>query len=251
MTETTARQRELNEASAGLWEGYAAHRRRVTGLVLRQAAGDRGRLVVLGAGNCNDLELNELATRFAEIHLVDLDGDALRAAVARQRADPAVVRLHPDTDVVDLPDAVSSALGAADVVVSATLLTQLLDTAVASGVPPDGLLRLRDHHLRTIAGLLRPGGAGLLITDVVSSDTCLDLPQVSPDRLGHLLERSIAAGDFFTGTNPFAIVRQLQADSRYGLRPVGVPSPWRWDVGRRSYLVCCVVTERRPHGRER
>ncbi len=43
----------------------------------------RGRLCLLGAGNANDVDLNALAARFGEIHLVDIDPDAVARAVAR------------------------------------------------------------------------------------------------------------------------------------------------------------------------
>ena len=37
-----------------------------------------------GAGNCADIDLEQLGAAFQSIHLVDIDGDALERARARQ-----------------------------------------------------------------------------------------------------------------------------------------------------------------------
>src|SRR5688572_31213165 len=70
-------------------------------LIPQQPAG--GSLCVLGAGKCDDLDLPRLADRFAAIHLVDIDGEAMERARDRQ---PARVRdaivLHGDIDVSGL-----------------------------------------------------------------------------------------------------------------------------------------------------
>ena len=39
---------------------------------------------MLGAGNANDLDLEQLARRFDEVHLVDIDAAALARATGRQ-----------------------------------------------------------------------------------------------------------------------------------------------------------------------
>src|SRR5687767_6985847 len=66
-----------------LWERYRGHRQRVTAEILALApagAEPGGRVCLLGAGNANDLELEALASRFDEIHLVDIDPGALSRA---------------------------------------------------------------------------------------------------------------------------------------------------------------------------
>src|SRR4051812_14797742 len=89
--------RRYNRNSDGCWQDFASHRTRQTELAL-QAGG--GRLAVLGAGNCNDLDLPALAERFREIHLVDLDREALERALGRQppEVQQALV-LHAPVDV--------------------------------------------------------------------------------------------------------------------------------------------------------
>jgi methylmalonyl-CoA mutase cobalamin-binding subunit len=60
-----------NDRSAGLWDLYAEHRERLTALVL-SAAAEGGRVLVLGAGNVNDLDLRALGDRFDEVHHAEL-----------------------------------------------------------------------------------------------------------------------------------------------------------------------------------
>jgi hypothetical protein len=71
--------RGLNRDTADSWHRYSEHRARVTALA---PGGDS--CAVLGAGNCNDLDLDALTGRYREIHLIDLDAEALERARARQ-----------------------------------------------------------------------------------------------------------------------------------------------------------------------
>ncbi|GAA3350288.1 hypothetical protein GCM10020358_75610 [Amorphoplanes nipponensis] len=245
------RQRELNLGSAGLWDGFAEHRRRVTGLILAHRTGrPASRLVVLGAGNGNDLELGRLLTAFAAVDLVDIDADALAGAVARQRITPgARLRLHGGVDLTEATPEQLRRLSQADVVVSTTLLTQLIDFAAADGATGPELLAVRDRHLRLISDLVMPRGTGVLVTDVVSSDTCPPLRGTGIDGLGPLLAECVNAGNFFTGANPFAIERRLRADPELPLDRIGMAPPWRWDLGERSYLVSALAFRKQAEWR--
>src|ERR1700733_9307107 len=71
------RQIQLNRATEKSADRFAPHRRRGTALALRAEGGPAA---VLGAGNGNDVDLPALASRFEQVHLVDLDGEALRRA---------------------------------------------------------------------------------------------------------------------------------------------------------------------------
>src|SRR3954447_9511200 len=74
----------FNLSTRDHWPHFASHREQIERLLVADGLGGGGRLCVLGAGNCNDLDLPTLAEVFDEIHLVDLDPAALEAAVARQ-----------------------------------------------------------------------------------------------------------------------------------------------------------------------
>src|SRR5205085_722252 len=60
---------------------------------------------VLGAGNCNDLDLPSILGAHRPVHLVDLDADALATGVGRQGlTDSSAVRLHAGVDVTAMLD---------------------------------------------------------------------------------------------------------------------------------------------------
>src|SRR5512145_3246665 len=88
----------LNQCSVDARPMFGGHRLAQMRLLLG-AAPKGGRVCVLGAGNCNDLDLPELAEHFAEVHLVDIDEVALRTAVRGQSSE-VKARIRPH--VVDL-----------------------------------------------------------------------------------------------------------------------------------------------------
>jgi hypothetical protein len=168
---------------------------------------------LLGAGNANDVDLGALAARFAEIHLCDIDTDAVARAIARVPAplrDKLVAhgpvdvsgmfdllepwsRVPPDLRALDGIVAaavarVARALpGPFDVVVSCSLLD-----AAAAGVAagprrrPPRFTELRTTlnraHMRTLGALLAPGGVALLVTDLTSKP---DPPAARAPGRGH------------------------------------------------------------------
>ncbi len=267
--EALRRQEAQNRETADHWDLFAAHREQVTRRVLSLAPAGAERLCVLGAGNGNDLDLAALSHRFRRIDLVDWDGDALRSGLERQSPDgPAAVRLHAGVDLGgiaalldrwprqpprpgELDECLDAAargcrdpIGAVDVVLSAGLLSQLIE-AVPAALGPDHpealplVLAVRAAHLRLMVDLLAPGGAGLLVTEVVSTDTCPGLEVVPPGLLDAALRQLLRDGNFFTGLNPFAVAAALRAEPRLAdaAAQVRLSSPWLWRLsGERSYL---------------
>jgi hypothetical protein len=173
---------------------YASQRERVTELLLREKK-PGGRICLLGAGNCNDVELPALLAHYAEVHLVDLDRGALDAAIERQA--PAVrgrLFAHGPVDLGGIFEALPELLrvgqeggegssfaklllgaisaasvrlltslpGPFDVCASCCLSTQLgwaLTQVVPFGHPRLDALRqaVLTVHLRTLAGLALMG----------------------------------------------------------------------------------------------
>src|SRR5438552_2746740 len=80
-------QRALNQQTAGSYASFAGHRQRVMSLLGGRARGLS--LCVLGAGNCNDVDLAALLPRFREVVLVDIDAESVTLAREQQ---PAEVR---------------------------------------------------------------------------------------------------------------------------------------------------------------
>src|SRR5688500_2807655 len=73
----------LNRITRDGWSRYSSHREHLTRLLTKKDF-PGGRLLVLGAGNCNDLDLQGLLRSFSELHLVDIDAEALDWGVNEQ-----------------------------------------------------------------------------------------------------------------------------------------------------------------------
>jgi hypothetical protein len=249
------------DAVAPLYGGHRAYVMRALSAAAPPGAG--GRVALVGAGNCNDVDLPALARLFREIHLVDVDAAALARATARQ---PPEVRErlvpHAPVDVggvlgrlgawktrgpgpSELEEAVNAGTAAAladvgarcDVAASLCAATQMSrHVSLALG---DGHAGVRDVrramttvHLRVLSGLLEPGGTGVFLTDLVSTDT-YPLDTVGPDEdLAQLAEELGRQGNFFFGSDPVLfnqIVRKdpvLQAE----MGPRAPIQPWLWQV---------------------
>ena len=260
------RQACINRETAPNRAFYEGHRNQLHRLVVAAGRRDRERLCVLGAGNCNDLRLPELATRFALVTLVDLDGDALARALAREgMTDVAGIRTVAGVDLSGMSAVLGGLIEPAaerggraanrelpppelgqagyDVVLSTCMFTQIVDAAVATLGPEHPqllatVLALRARHLAVMKSLLVAGGRGIFACDVVSSDTCPDLLTVGDDDLSPLVARSISEGNFFTGTNPEAVRRALASDPELDVSELDGAGPWLWQVdGRKAYAV--------------
>ncbi|MEA2697099.1 MAG: hypothetical protein QOI66_1370 [Myxococcales bacterium] len=234
-------------------------------------AGGTGTLCLLGAGNCNDVDLAVLAQRFAGIHLVDLDAAALARACGRQ-TDEVRSRLHQHAPIdaggllrdaetwrkkppmlaqieARIPvavDKIRSALpGGFDVVASCCVMTQIghgITTILGPQHPAlgDAHQAAAVVHLRTLSALLALGGHALLVTDLVSSET-YPLEELAPGRdLKELIADLVRQGNYFKGVNPVALTRLLRRDPILSRRVVNTRpiEPWLWRaVQARTFLV--------------
>jgi hypothetical protein len=234
---------------------------------------------VLGAGNCNDLDLARLAEHYAEIHLVDIDADAVRRAIERQ--DEAVrkkLRAHAPLDLSGLVDRLerwkafqvtpdeliahadvtsqhaSNTLGAPfDVVLSACVLTQMQLMVVNVLGDTHRLFEAVRHtltltHLRTLAHLLSPGGRALLATDVTSDRIAALGTSSAEEDLMALLVQLVAKGQIFQVAHPEQLVRMTMDDPVLARtlsppRPVGI---WRWQNGPEHEFLVYAIELLRP-----
>jgi hypothetical protein len=254
------------------WALYAEHRARFTNALLSCAPKSGGRLCVLGAGKCNDLDLEQLSEVFGEIHLVDIDPSALAAATSRQT--PALrARLRPHAPVdlsplsgkriskwqrkpptraeleaaeaMTLSTLLSRLPGPFDVVASACVLTQMsfaLRKSLGEGHPMLGPIRISimTTHLRTLAGLTKLGGVCLFTSDLVSSTT-YPLDTLPADRdLRSVMDDIVDGGASYFAANPKLIREMLHHDPQLAER-AGEPEPldpWLWTGPlERTYLV--------------
>jgi hypothetical protein len=239
--------------------------------VLALAPARGGRLCLLGAGNCNDVDLAVLARRFDGIHLVDLDAGALARAEKRQDDDiRAKLRLHAPVDLggllreterwrktpptlAQVEAAIAPAVqaivaavpGPFEVVASCCVLTQIGHgiTSILGPQHPnlgDAHTAAAAVHLRVLAGLLATGGRGLLVTDLVSTET-YPLEELAPGRdLKELVADLVRAGNHFKGVNPLALSRLLRRDAVLSQQVADIQpiDPWLWRaVQARTFLV--------------
>ena len=243
------------------------------------SAADGSRLCVLGAGNCYDLDLPRLTAVYREVHLADIDREALDAARDRQ---PPEVReklvCHGPLDLsgvlgeierwkrlevtlqelVAAPEAASARVASAlpgpfDVVVSACLLTQLQLAALNILSDRHRLFAAVRQtvsliHLRTLVRLLAPGGRALLVTDLTSNVT-YPLQRVDPkaDMLA-LMRALVRNGNVIYAAHPELLSTAFREDpfaSR--LATLGEPSEaWLWNNGpERVFLVYAMTITRR------
>ena len=261
-----------NREGRDLWDRYAVHRAHVTDAILALAPASGGRVCLLGAGNANDLDLERLAARWGEVHLVDIDPTALSRAVGRQPAEVrAKLRLHAPVDLSGLyqqlesrgpkRDLVTTGVaevlaklpGDFDLAVSGCVLSQMswaLQELADEGELPQAVLEqaLLRIHLRTLLGLVRPGQPTLLVADLVSSDA-YPFDELTPGTdlralVEHLSEERIA----YPVCNLALIKQILRKDEVLTAEgePPQMGQPWLW-TGRhdRTYLVYPLVLRRR------
>jgi hypothetical protein len=266
--------RGLNRETAASYERFAGHRARVTALAL-EAGGET--LALLGAGNCNDVDLPALAARFRQIHLIDLDREAMERARRRQPAEVASrIVIHGPVDLGGarllgelrgrpvgpallggLPGrSAAEALAAlpvrAEVVMSAGLLSQIVHTCHQALGPAHPQLTavacaLVVAHLRSLVELVQPGGTGILVTDTVTSETCAldELWGTRPPLV--LLEQLETSGNHLSGTGPSFLRRILRTDAVIAplvLAPRLV-EPWLWPLNDLMTLLAYALVFRR------
>ncbi len=283
MSSLSAVQFIRNAESRGGWERYRSHRERVTGLLMKLATdaatsedAAAREICILGAGNCNDIDLRALLDLGLRVHLVDLDGDALTAGLRAQGvADSAAIELHAGVDVTGVFAEIAklnAASSEADVrelarrlvdvrgfeiarpcrfVASIGLLTQLIETVLQTlgdqhAALIDLIQAVRAQHLRVMFDLLAPGGSLLLTTEIVSSSTAPEIATIDESRLPELLGRLFAQRNFFTGLHPGIVMQTFQLDPVVSpqLRQLTATAPWRWEFLFRTYAVCGFVAEK-------
>jgi hypothetical protein len=265
LAQAIADQVDSNRSGIGHEAQFAGHRANLTREIRARApAGGGGRLCLLGAGNANDVDLEDLAAHYREIHLVDVDAEALGRASARTTAARRrQLVLHAPVDVsgifdklerwaVTPPDAptlagaVTTAVdevgktlpGPFDVVVSCCILTQLqlvLLNVVGDQNPRFDDLRaaLNRIQVRSLAGLLAPEGVGLLVTDLTPNNL-FPLDDLTPDTdLAALMGHLIGAGSIIYAAHPGLLSAEIRRDPELRQHfavhfPVG---PWIWHNG--------------------
>jgi hypothetical protein len=279
-------QRTSNSSGLPHFAAFAEHREQVSRLI--EAAGRRGRALergregracVLGTGNGYDLDLQGLLGVFDELHLVDIDAEALGRA--RQRApecDRERLFAHAPLDLsglfhelerwgqghVTLPELVAApsegarriarALpGPFDVVASTCLLTQLqLSLLGVLGDQHRLFVALREvltlTHLRTLAALTKPGGVALLVTDLCEGSVFPPGRPKNDADVEPLMQELLRLGHVIHSSHP-ALIRLPLSDDPVLLKAFDAAeqsAPWIWQNGpERRFLVYALTLPRK------
>lgn len=271
-------QRASNASGLPHFDAFAVHRERSTRLLLDSQLGGE-RLCVLGAGNAFDLDLDQLLERFAEVHLVDIDAEAVARARSRVPEGPrARLFAHAPLDLSGMfehierwgrmqvtpeelmraPAAgarrIAAALpGSFDVVASTCLLTQLqLSLLQLLGERHQLFVALREFltltHLRTLAALTKPQGHAVLVTDLCESAVFPPGRPRNADDLPALMNELVAAGHVIHSSHPEVIKLTLAEDPLLArsFGPARQSEPWLWQNGpERRFLVYALTLARR------
>jgi hypothetical protein len=232
-----------NASTRDAWSWFATHRARVGELL---AFGAAGRLTILGAGNCNDVDLAQARRAFGEVALVDLDRMALEQATRRQHVDGCT--LYAPADVSGSSPCPTVPRRASTVVLSACVLSQI--HAVINERESDprrkaaALAGARARHLALMLELLRPGGLGIVVHDMVSSDTVPELWTTAPERVEELSVALLASGNHLHGGRPDVMSAALRGTP--GIDRLARAHPWIWQLSAtRAYLVHAHVFRKR------
>jgi hypothetical protein len=264
-------QSRMNQSTRGQWDWYAAHRAQIERLIRPEKPS--GRICVLGAGNCNDLDLTWLVQAFPEVHLVDIDRSALERAIARQGVQGhARLRLHAPIDLTgiaaltagwkgrqvgdeELKRAILAAsespaggiVGQFDLVLSPCVLSQLLcGVRDLAGKDHPGWPALksaiRARHLRTLLSLAAPAGRAVAIVDLSSTKSVPGLDRAKPEEAAGIMEMCVQTGKCFRGLEPRAMIEEFR---RAGAASFEISTPWVWHLAGTKAFLCYGLTVRR------
>jgi len=268
------RQLRLNRETLDNWRLYRSHREAVADLICQPPQPASERLCILGAGNCNDLDLARFTGRFAQVDLVDLDREAMAKGVQRQSPPaPGSISLHGGVDLTGIlktlatweryrpgRESIAHCIreahafaglpfpGRFEVAASMCLLSQIIDSIVSvtgsQAVPEELVETLRQRHLRLLAELLVPGGVGFLFTDFA-----LERGSSRPARGTSPEPESFegTSGNAFLGVSPQELCA-LASNSAVLRTQVGkaqVTPSWLWRQNpRRTLRVCAIQFQR-------
>lgn len=259
---------------------YRSHQRKTMELIAGAARNLRPAsqrtISVLGAGNCMDLDLKQLTEMFDKVALLDLDREAVESGIrgidwplaspvrivapidlAMPLAETTLSHISDSETVIRLCEELMAPLQSlpvepADVVVSTCVLSQILSSlnhlvseSHAQFLPL--LQAVRRGHIVRMLQLLKPGGRGVLITDLVSSETTPALLSAKESELPSLLADALTRGNFFSGLHPGVMLQDFGTCAEIALS-IANPSlapPWCWQMGPRTYAVYAVSFHRR------
>lgn len=134
-----------NRQTERLWSDYEGHRQSVMEVLLGRLDSRSQSMALVGAGNCNDVDLKACLSRVPLLTLIDLDRDSMQRGVARQKAD--IVELIAQR-LETFAEAVPTRRF--DTLISCCVLSQIAITAESEGLSPHQAM---SQHLEALLAL--------------------------------------------------------------------------------------------------
>ncbi|MCW3085858.1 MAG: hypothetical protein JWP12_3224 [Bacteroidetes bacterium] len=261
---------EFNKETSQNWDLYTGHRNKVMQSILAYSPKQATTICILGAGNCNDIDLHLLVKRFQEVHLIDIDTKAILDGICRQNIkDSTQIIIHSEEFSgiynklaewkqfnpsekaignllnelnVDNEPAISH-YQKFDVVVSVCVQSQITHSINSTLLSSSGKYQLslaaRNSHLNLLLNLT-DHGLVLFINDLVDLKTEFDVSDASDFDLDEVMMSFIKTQNFFTGNNPFAIREMFEQHKIIApkVKSVDFISSWLWQLtSKKVYMV--------------
>jgi len=270
------------------WNFFSSHRKEVTELITsalpKKIKKGTGSVLILGAGNCNDLDLKKITKYFSRIELVDVDENAIKQGLARQFGQevPPSITVKGGIDVTGVMDEIYEKAKTSqdsnqpiteaerdeliqkitswsglpykakfNVVVSLALLSQIvlsiqdgLGTFNEQAFPPL-MVAIRNRHLLELENQLLPGGTALLISDIVSDSTFPDLKQLKiKGNKINSILQGLVDSKNFFHGTNPFLVIQ-ELQKNEDIKKVEIEELWKWEWPNKMYLVYAIEIEKK------
>ncbi|MEM9720507.1 MAG: hypothetical protein AAGA10_14700 [Bacteroidota bacterium] len=274
------KERSNNFQTRTSWNLYASHRKEVMELISAHQKTPNDTLCLLGAGNCNDVDLPSLLSSFSGVELFDLDKEAIEFALENQQVQgkPGIA-LHTGIDFsgiipqlerwqiqapslkekrtcLDLMSRNNWTLPYReryDLVVSCCMISQMLHAISRTQLSNRDQMHLADwvrlYHLSHLIQLLTPSGTAILLSDVASTERVKESTNSSQLPNSEVLRTLVKEEKFFNGLNPFQMLREAQTHFSNQVYS-SLSSPWIWQFSPQKYFLTYAIVLEKLAGRK-
>ena len=245
----------------------ASHRKKVSDWLCQGFEAETAKCCIIGPGCGAHLNLAQLLGHFAEVQLIDVTQEGLDLNLRAQSIDSEKLQTHVLSDFAgittvlgqlqktsatqelkfhDVQEGIEAAMHLApwpvaeeiDIVLSTEGLGMALSaTAAIVGHQhpslPDFHHAIRLAHTQEILRILKPGGYGIVVNQLMSSKVMPSLSNIPEEKLDWVMSEVIQKNRGPTGTSPTQIRDLLLHDQaiKHELAQVHMLTPWIFDTG--------------------
>ena len=245
----------------------ASHRKKVSDWLCQGFEAETAKCCIIGPGCGAHLNLAQLLGHFAEVQLIDVTQEGLDLNLRAQSIDSEKLQTHVLSDFAgittvlgqlqktsatqelkfhDVQEGIEAAMHLApwpvaeevDIVLSTEGLGMALSaTAAIVGHQhpslPDFHHAIRLAHTQEILRILKPGGYGIVVNQLMSSKVMPSLSNIPEEKLDWVMSEVIQKNRGPTGTSPTQIRDLLLYDQaiKHELAQVHMLTPWIFDTG--------------------